>query len=101
MQRRSDVPNTHKVPLRQWRKWHAAERHVFNEVFEVMNKNQLIFLHPKQDSLTPARWRTVAWNAAWTAADAAKDFRKKENSRPEVVVDITPCGKVVREHRVH
>jgi hypothetical protein len=51
--------------------------------------------------MTPRRWRTVAWNTAWMAADAAKDFRKQENSRPSTVVDITPRGKVVREHRVH
>ena len=62
--------NRNKVPLKQWRKWNVAARKVFNETYGTMRKNQWAFLHPKQDKVSPQLWRTVAWNAAWIAADA-------------------------------
>ena len=65
--------NLYHVPVRQWRKWSPAERQVFNEVYSSMTKNKDLFLHPKASAPSRAHWKTTAWNAAWTAASAAKD----------------------------
>ena len=67
---RRESVNRNKVPVKQWRKWSPVARKVFNEVYGTMNKNQWTFLHPKQDKLSARMWNTVAWNAAWIAADA-------------------------------
>lgn len=64
--------NVYGVPVRQWGKWGPLSRQVFNEVYSAMVKNQWVFLHPKQEKLSRAHWKTTAWNAAWAAADAAK-----------------------------
>ncbi len=64
-------PNVNRVPVKQWRKWSLNARGVFNELYACMRDNQRIFLHPAQDKITPRRWKTVAWNSAWMAADYA------------------------------
>lgn len=66
--------NKHGVPLKQWRKWSALARKVFNDVFSTMAKNRTLFLHPAQlkAGVAHKHWKTTAWNAAWTAADATK-----------------------------
>jgi hypothetical protein len=64
--------NLYHVPVRQWRKWPAKCRQVFNEVYSTMSRNQDTFLHPQQDKISKRMWKTTAWNAAWIAADAAK-----------------------------
>lgn len=64
--------NIYRVPDRQWRKWSALGRQVFNEVYSSMVKGQWIFLHPKQEKMSRSHWKTTAWNAAWTAADATR-----------------------------
>lgn len=63
--------NIYNVPVKQWVKWGALARQVFNEVYSSMVKNQGLFLHPKQVKASRSHWRTTAWNAAWTAASAA------------------------------
>ena len=67
--------NLYHVPMRQWRKWSPAERQVFNDVYSSMTKNKDYFLHPKAELPSNSHWKTTAWNAAWTAAGAAKDAR--------------------------
>lgn len=62
--------NRYRVPATQWVKWSAAARRMFTELFGCMHRNQWVFLHPHQAALSSAMWRTVAWNAAWLAADA-------------------------------
>ena len=64
--------NRHLVPKRQWRKWSAAGRKVFNEVFSTMSQNQRTFLHPHHDKISWRLRKTTAWNAAWIAADALR-----------------------------
>lgn len=64
--------NIYRVPMRQWRKWGALGRQVFNEVYSAMAGNQRLFLHQKQEKASRSHWRTTAWNAAWTAADATR-----------------------------
>ena len=63
--------NVYRVPQKQWRKWGAGARQVFNEVYSSMSKNQDLFLHPKQAAASRSHWKTTCWNAAWTAAGAA------------------------------
>jgi hypothetical protein len=70
----SNAPKNHNaVPRAQWRKWGNLSRHVFNEVYGTMAENQGLFLHPKARKNTLECWNTTAWNAAWIAADAAKE----------------------------
>lgn len=85
--------NNHKVPLKQWKRWTPAARKVFNETYETMLENQGLFLHPKSAAIPQAQWKTTAWNAAWTAADAAVGAVLRDGDE---VSDVTPKGKVVR-----
>jgi hypothetical protein len=64
-------PNKYKVSARQWKKWPDLAQRVFNETYEVLLNNQRLYLHPGQDPARKEYWTTTAWNAAWTAADAA------------------------------
>ena len=66
----STKANIYHVPARQWRKWTEIARRVFNEVYSSMNGAQWVFLHPKQEKVSRSQWKTTAWNAAWTAAEA-------------------------------
>lgn len=65
------IKNAHGVPQKQWRKWNAAGREAFNRVYAHMSDNQSLYLHPDQKKSEPTHWKTTAWNAAWSAADAA------------------------------
>lgn len=64
--------NVYGVPMKQWTKWGVLARQVFNEVYSSMVGNQWVFLHPRQEKMSRSHWKTTAWNAAWTAADAAR-----------------------------
>lgn len=69
--KRAVIPNKFKVPAKQWKKWDSIwQKTTFNVVYETMLRNQEMFLHPKTDKIPPLQWKTVCWNAAWTAADA-------------------------------
>ncbi len=64
--------NAYKVPARQWTRWDRQSRRTFNEVYGTMRLNQSVFLHPKTSPIPRDQWKTICWNAAWIAADAAK-----------------------------
>lgn len=66
--------NLYHVPVKQWKKWTLDARQVFNEVYSSMVKNQVIFNHPRQEKISREHWKTVCWNAAWTAACAIQDI---------------------------
>lgn len=71
--KRAAIPNKFRIPKKQWKKWDSTwQKTVFNEVYETMLRNQAMFLHPKTELISPARWKTTCWNAAWIAADAMK-----------------------------
>ncbi len=70
--------NKYKVPLAKWRQWDERAQRTFNGLFDDMKSNQHLFLHPQQEALSNQKWRTVAWNASWIAADYACD-RRHEN----------------------
>lgn len=62
------IANENQVPKKQWAKWSQPCRAMFNQLFGKMVKNPFLFNHPKA-CINEAEWRTVAWNAAWMAAD--------------------------------
>lgn len=62
--------NLYKVPKGQWKKWSPQAQRVFNYVYQTSVDNQSLFIHPKGLSNSHDKWKTTAWNMAWTAADA-------------------------------
>jgi len=74
------TPNSNRVPLRQWRKWSEPARYVFNEVYCFVAYNQELTVHPKQKAIPDEQWVTIAWNAAWIAADAVDDTVPKKGA---------------------
>ena len=79
---RREAVNRHRVPKVKWRKWNAAARRVFNEVYGTMAENQWTFLHPQQDRVSKRLWKTTAWNAAWIAADALRTAARGKPTTP-------------------
>lgn len=70
------MENTYKVQKKQWEKWDENEQYIFNSLFEMMLNNQSLFKHPGADYLLAEFWTTTAWNAAWMAANFAREARK-------------------------
>jgi hypothetical protein len=62
--------NAYNVPQKAWRSWTPQARQLFNEVYSSMRRNQELFKHPKAEKDSREHWKTVCWNAAWTAAHA-------------------------------
>ncbi len=73
--------NLCKVPKKQWGKWSEKARGVFNSVYDSMTSNPWAYWHPKCLEISLSHWKTVAWNAAWTAADAVDGFKTKVEGR--------------------
>lgn len=70
------VKNKHDVGQSQWRKWSLAERALFNNTFEsILNIGADLFLHPKtvKRKISDDEFKTIAWNAAWEAADQLRN----------------------------
>lgn len=65
--------NTFHVPARAWRKWPDLARGVFNRTFTSIRDAYTVPLAPGAGQMTKRGWRVLAWNAAWLAADAARD----------------------------
>lgn len=74
--------NKFKVPMKKWKTWSPAARTIFNRVYDFMMDNQWAMLHPKQPTLKPDHYKTIAWNAAWIAADAV------DNTIPTEIVEV-------------
>lgn len=89
MPKRKYLTNKNKVPLKQWRRWSDKARQVFNQLFETMQANQALFVHPEAVEVPGEQWETVAWNASWMAADAV------DGDMPDIVIDVTPGGEEV------
>lgn len=68
--------NIFKMPKKQWKKWNELERKIFNDLNEFMLNNQAIFSHPDAAIVEDECWGTTAWNAAWTAAEIAREYRR-------------------------
>lgn len=69
------VENKHGIAKNQWKKWDEDSRDLFNKVFQYLNNNQELFLHPKTRPVPEKEWKTTAWNAAWIAADTLKEMK--------------------------
>lgn len=67
--------NSHKVQKKTWDTWSLRAKYVFNDVFSAMINNQEFFKHPKQKRMADDMWKTTAWNAAWTAAEAVDNYK--------------------------
>lgn len=84
------VQNRYRVPVKQWRKWSELARLSFNRSYSFIHDNQSIIIHPKAKTAKPAEWKTIAWNAAWIAADATDD------TIPDEVIEVhrsKPTGR--------
>ncbi len=86
--------NSHRVPVKSWRKWTEHGRTVFNDTYEIYRNNQRLITHPKADPVPPRHWKTIAWNMAWLAADAASSAPARPGDRCD---DITKSGRVTRQ----
>lgn len=86
--------NVNRVPKKQWRKWSTQARSVFNAVYRFAMNNPRLMQHPAAPEPKPFHWKTVAWNAAWIAADAVDD------SIPTEVATITRSGREVARTKV-
>jgi len=64
------IKNKYKVPKKQWDLWYDMSKGIFNFVYSSMIEDQDLFKHPKGILQEDKYWKTTAWNAAWTAADA-------------------------------
>jgi len=70
------VRNIYRVPKAQWRKWDRQARATFNYLNSLMLKSPDLFKHPKHAIPPLEARRTMAWNAAWIAADCVRDALK-------------------------
>lgn len=72
----SKETNRHRVDKKVWAKWPEHSRAVFNSLYEdIMQIGPDLFLHPKtvSRSISADEFKTIAWNAAWLAADHVKE----------------------------
>ena len=65
--------NVNRVQKKQWSKWSKEARTIFNRCYKFFMKNHDVMNHPKATKQPKEHWKTVAWNAAWTAANACDD----------------------------
>lgn len=67
------IKNENRVPKKQWDKWTENARGIFNKAYDFLYYNQPLTTHPKTKKIPSNQWKTIAWNAAWIAADACDD----------------------------
>ena len=79
---KSQTKNVYQVPKKQWSKWSKEAKAIFNRCFDFFYENQKLTMHPKAKKMRVDHWKTVAWNAAWIAADACDD------SIPTEIIDV-------------
>lgn len=68
----TQASNKFGVSAEVWDAWPPAAREMFNGLYTYMYDNQPLFRHPKAPVLENEQWKTVAWNAAWIAADLSR-----------------------------
>lgn len=69
-----DVENVNKVPKKMWSKWDNTSRYIFNQTFHSAS-DQRVIKHPLTNTMPEDEWKTIRWNIAWLAADAANGKR--------------------------
>lgn len=76
------VKNKHKVPKKQWNRWSNFAQRMFNDVMYAMRPSmQSVLIHPGSMVMGLEHWKVLRWNAAWLAADAANDKKRKPCNR--------------------
>lgn len=68
------IRNRYAVQSKRWNKWSRAARSTFNDVFRLLLNQETANSAPDAPTVPREAWRTIAWNAAWIAADAVLDF---------------------------
>lgn len=64
--------NIHGVPKDAWKAWSEQGRAIFNAMFSTF-RYQRTWAHPKTPMMPPNQWKTIRWNAAWSAASFASE----------------------------
>lgn len=64
------MKNINKLPKKAWDQWSEQARQEFNDVYDFICSNQDLIIHPKMMKMRQDHWKTIAWNAAWVAADS-------------------------------
>lgn len=67
------MKNKHKVDKKVWSSWSDQAKNAFNYCYEWFLGNQSKMAHPKAEAIKKEHWETIAWNAAWIAANDAVD----------------------------
>lgn len=91
-----DVPNPHSIPKKQIKKWGPTGLALFNFVFEDIMSMGRVFLPPSMGKIGPEEFKTIAWNAAWTAAH----FIPKGGQKTGVVIDYDDQGREMARHEI-
>jgi hypothetical protein len=81
------------VPAALWSRWSKLSKRVFNDTYSFMRHNQTLSTHPEAPRIPLVYWRTIAWNAAVTAAQAAMESAPKRGD-VITVVERTRAGPV-------
>ncbi len=69
------VENKFEVPKKQWKKWNDVEQQCFIDLYESMIENPWAY-DPQLHMTYGEDWKTLAWNAAFMAADLQRYNRK-------------------------
>lgn len=96
-----EVENIHGMNKAQWRKWPRASKMAFNSVKSFLLENQELTCHPDAAPIPEKHWHTIAHNAAFMAADIARDRywgktgdKDEDAAPPEITIGDTPVPAV-------
>lgn len=62
-----NTDNKYKVSKKQWNEWSPLCKHVFNEIYAIM-EDQDMFINPETTPMMNKNWLTIRWNVAQTIA---------------------------------
>jgi hypothetical protein len=65
--------NKHSVPEKIWARWSGKAKALFNQLYDHM-ESQWAFTHPKAEKIPEDHWRTLQYNAAFSAACICDDI---------------------------
>lgn len=60
-------------------KWSKAAKNVYRGLKRYMLDNPKLFKHPKAEPIPKAHWCTIAYNAAWIAADIVDNIGPRKD----------------------
>lgn len=83
-----------KLSQKMQRKWLLPTRVFHERVYKQLRGMQGHMLHPDMAEVPRAQWDTIAWNAAWIAAEYFQDRTLKPSRWP-----VTPTNAACRKAR--